>query len=240
MLKQRFLFPAYYILFLLPAFDAPAQLKVIILVVCPSLALLINFKAIRRIAILLAAAIGTLAPMLLLVQAAVCTSAPDTVSRSLTTCITGRSLLVLLNVFTLSSIFLLAAANEWRGSLISTINGMFLPREVRVMAIVSIAMIGGFRRSMTRVHHAFTARGDAMPALHWRNLRALPKMVGVVWATELNGIVMRLKGQWSSENFWSRYVPPRRPYESLLTISDILVVAAGMLLFGAWLHAALP
>jgi len=103
------------------------------------------------------------------------------------------------------------------------------------MAIVSGAMIGGFRRSMFRVYHAFTARGEAMPSVHWRNLIVLPTMLGAVWAAELNGVVKRVKGQWSSDTFWARYVPADRPIDSACTKSDVLVLSAGGLLIGVLL-----
>jgi hypothetical protein len=234
MISHRFLFPAIYPFFLVPTFSSPVYVKLAIVIGGPCLALAFNFRAIRRLGMLLLVALVTLLPMLLLVQTAVCTSPSVPLFDSLASCIVQRSVAVLLNVCGLSSVFLVAAANEWRGSLVATINGMCLPRQVRVMAIVSAAMIGGFRRSMLRVHHAYTARGEAMPAIHLKNLLVLPTMLGTVWAAELNGLVLRVKGQWSSDTFWTRYVPANSVAETTLTFSDVTLVVAGVLLLGGW------
>jgi hypothetical protein len=235
MLRRRLLFPAVYPFFLLPAFGSSVEAKVAVFLACPCLALAINFRPITRIVVLLLTALSTLVPLLLAVQTVVCTSPAHISAGSLPHCIVQRSLAVVLNVCLLGSVFLLAAANEWRGSLVATVNGMYLPRNIRVMAILSGAMISGFRRSALRVHHAFTARGEAMPSVHWRNLIALPAMLGTVWASELNSMVERMKGQWSSDTFWARYVPADRPTDSRSMNSDVMVLVAGGLLLGVLL-----
>lgn len=148
-------------------------------------------------------------------------------------CMTQKSIAVLLNVSLLSSVSLLAVANEWRGSMVVTINGMCLPRNIRIIAIISGAMIGEFERAMIRVHHAFTARGEAMPSMSMRNLFVLPAMFGAVWASVLSGVVERFHGQWSSEAFWARYVPARSQGHTRLALSDITVLIAGGLVIGA-------
>lgn len=150
-------------------------------------------------------------------------------------CVSQKSLAVLLNVGSFSSVFLLAAANEWRDSLVATINGMYLPRRVRMMTIVSGAMVGEFRRAIFRVHQAFTARGEAMPSVNWRNLSVLPAMLGAVWASVLNGAVERIRGQWSSDNFWARYVPVGRPNDERATLSDVAVLCVGGIVVGLFL-----
>ena len=186
MLSTKYLFPAAYLVFLLPAVPGlPIEAKAAVLVACCCLAFAINARSIIRIVGLLLTALCTLVPFLVLVQSAVCSSSINSMSVPLVPCVAQKSLAVLLNVGLLSSVFLLAAANEWRGSLVATINGMCLPRSIRMMAIVSGSMIGEFRRAMIRVHHAFTARGKAMPSANWRNLIVLPSMLGAVWASVL-------------------------------------------------------
>lgn len=239
MLKTRLLFPAVYIVFFVPtAVGFPMAVKVAVLVLCPSLALAINFRPAARLAGLLLTAFGTLVPFLILVQAAVCSSSATEVPTSLLFCIIQKALTVLLNVSVLSAVFTLAAANEWRGSLLATINGMCLPRSIRMVAIISGAMIGEFRRAMIRVHHAFTARGEAMPSLNWRNLMVLPTMLGSVWASVLIGVVYRFKGQWSSDTFWARYVPQNRQPGNL-ALSDLAVLSAAGIVIGISLTTAL-
>jgi hypothetical protein len=238
-LRNRYLFPAIYVAFLLPAaLGMPVEAKVAVLVTCPSLAVAINLRQTARIIVLLLTALSTLVPFLLLVQSAVCSSSMYAVSEPLVHCIVQRSFVVLLNVGLLSCVFMLAAANEWRGSLVATINRMCLPRSVRMTAIVSGAMIGEFRRAVIRVHHAFTARGDAVPSVNWRNLIVLPAMLGAVWASVLSGEVERVKGQWSSDRFWGRYVPAQRRADRRAATSDLVVLGAGGLLIAVLLVRA--
>jgi hypothetical protein len=233
MLRNRYLFPAVYAVFFLPAvLGSPVEAKVAVLVACPSLAFAINLRSIIPILVLLLTALSTLVPFLLLVQSAICSSSIYSIPGSLVFCITQRSLDVLLNVGLLSSVFLLVVANEWRGSLVATINGMCLPRSVRMIVIVSGAMIGEFRRAIIRIHHAFTARGEAMPSVNWRNLIVLPSMLGAVWASVLNGAVVRIKGQWSSDRFWERYVPAVRRTNRAVALSDLAVLGVGGLVVG--------
>lgn len=224
MLKNRYLFPAIYVALLLPAIlGSSTNIKAVALCACLSLALIVNLRSIVRIGLLLLTAFCTLIPFLLLVQSAICSS-HQTILLSLGDCVIQSSVAVLLNVGSLSAVFLLATANEWRGSAVETINGMAIPRTVRTMAIVSSAMIGEFRRAMTRVHQAFTARGEAMPSISARNLIVLAPMLGAAWASVLNGVVERTKEQWSSEAFWERYVTARRQQSATIALSDLSVL----------------
>jgi hypothetical protein len=235
MLTRRILFPTVYLVFLLPLITSSTALRAVVLIACPVIALAIGFRRVKAMFILLATAFGTLIPLLLLVQADVCSSAAFGAASGFLSCIAERSVAVILNVCLLSSLSLLAVANEWRGSLPPTINRMGLPRSIRVMTIVSGAMIGGFRRSMYKVHHAFTSRGDALPSFNWKNAAALPTMLGVAWASELNGAVNKIKGQWASDSFWERYVPDRiAKAETKYTISDLIVLIVATALIVAF------
>jgi hypothetical protein len=106
-----------------------------------------------------------------------------------------------------ASILLLAAANEWKGSLLATVNGLWLPRSVRMMLVVTGVMSGDFRQAMTRVHHAFTAQGKASPKFSFRNLVVLPHMLACVWAAVLCRAAERLDQHWSSPAFWDAFIP---------------------------------
>ena len=221
MLKSRYLFPAVYTIFLLPfVLDSSLILKALFLITYVCLACVINIRSITGFLILFLIAQSTFAPFLVLVQSAMCSSSSmQFLSSAFTRCVVHESLAVQINVSSLYAVFILAVANEWRGSLVLTMNSMNLPRTVRTIAIVSGAMIGEFRRAVFRVHHAFTARGDAMPSVSWRNVIVLPVMLGTIWSSVLSGVVDRVNGQWSSDSFWARYVPAkRRPrVESKLT-----------------------
>jgi hypothetical protein len=175
-----------------------------------------------RTSALLVTAFCTLIPLLLVVQSSACLSsgAASAVAR----CVASGSSVVLANAAILSSVVVLATANEWRGSLLSTVNGMYLPRYLRVVAVVAGAMIAEFRRAVLRVHQAFTGRGEATPSISLRNLVALPSMLGVIWAAVLNGAVERMKAQWSSEAFWSTYVPTKTQGPERTALADYLVL----------------
>ena len=235
MLKQRYLFPIVYAIFLIPVvIGSPVTCRVLVFATCAVLAFLINTRTILNIIALLATSLCTLIPFLLIVQGAVCSSSGSPISSPLLDCVIERSLAVLLSVGLLTSVLLLAVANEWQGSVVGTVNRMSLPRDVRLMVVVAGAMIGEFRRAVIRVHHAFTARGDALPSVNWRNVTVLPSMLGSVWASVLNGAAERLKGHWSSDTFWARYVPVRQRLQRSpgTGYSDIAVLAAaGLVIF---------
>lgn len=232
MLTRRAPFPAVYLLFLLPLLSSSAALKTAVLFGCPILALVISFRHAIKMLSVVATALATLLPLLFIVQASICTS-PGAFQISTGSfflhCVTIRSTEVLLNVCMLSSVSLLSAANEWQGSLCETINRMTLPRSIRIMVIVSGAMIGGFRRAMYKVHHAFTSRGEAFPSFNWRNAVALPTMLGVAWASELNSVVSKVRGPWASEAFWERFVPASPNRRNMgYSMGDVLILIASI------------
>jgi hypothetical protein len=227
-LRNRLFFPAIYLVFLLPVVTSlSAGVKLAVLGLCIFLAFTINYRPILRIFALFLTGLCTLIPFLFLVQSAVCSSFVYSDLMSFVLCMTQKSIAVLLNVSLMSSVSLLAIANEWRGSMLMTINGMCLPRNIRTIAVIVGAMIGEFKRAMIRVHQAFTARGEALPSMSVRNLIVLPTMFGAVWASVLSGVVKRFQGQWSSEEFWARYVPVRPHDHTRVTLSDITVLIAG-------------
>jgi hypothetical protein len=228
-LKHRYLFPAVYPLLLVPSIFTP-PVKGVVIVVYAMLAMMISARAVGRLVILFVTACCTLLPLLLLVQGTICSSSIRSPAESFAQCAMQRSILVLFNMGLLSSVFLLAGANEWRGSMVATINGLYLPRSVRIIAIAASAMIWEFRHAAIRVYHAFTARGEAMPSPSWRNLVVLPAMLGTIWASVLSGVVERIKGQWSSEDFWATYVCTA-PTGAVAPLSDtaILCVAGFMI-----------
>jgi hypothetical protein len=225
MFKERYVFPTVYLLLVLTALLEPSiRIRLGLICACVLLSLLINARAISRFFILILLALCTLIPLLLLVQGAVCSSA-QVQNLPWGSCVAERIVRVLLNMGALTAIFLLASANEWRGSIVQTVNRLTLPRNIRMIAIIAGAMIGDFRRGMTRVHQAFTARGDATPAIAARNIFVLAPMLGIVWASVLTGVVERFKAQWSSEEFWERYVPSRNRHPLPISFGDLAVYA---------------
>jgi hypothetical protein len=232
MMRQRYLFPYLYIIFLFPLFlGSTVTLQASVFGACLILALSIRRQTLWNIAPVMLASVGTLTPFLIVVEWAVCSSAGLTSSLSTFDCVWQRSVEVLLKVGLGASVLLLAASNEWRGSLVETSNSMWLPRSVRTIVIVAGVMIGEFRKAMIRVHHAFTARGEAFPALHWRNLVALPQILVCVWGSVLRSSSERLDAQWSSQVFWDRFVPAKQRVESnplkMATSDFAVIIAAG-------------
>lgn len=238
LLRRRYLFPGIYFVLLLPILlQTGLAVKASLAVLLLALAITVNGRAVKPIVFLVLTSLATLTPFLLLVQAAVCSSSSQAGWRPLMECAGQNAIGVLLNIGLLSSVVVLGAANEWRGSLVASINRMALQRNVRMMAIVSGAMIGEFRRAVLKVHHAYTARGQAMPSVHWRNLIVLPGMLGVVWAAVLNSAAERLRGQWSANTFWERYVPARRPSSPKGTWTDLAVLGTALLIVAVLLAA---
>lgn len=229
-IQRRYFFPYLYLTFLIPLFFGIATIpQALIFGICTTLALAIRWTIIRQLAPVMLVSVVTLTPFLILVQGAVCSSGDLTSSLPIIDCVWQRSFEVLLTVGLGASVLLLAASNEWRGSLVETANSMWLPRSVRTIIIVAGVMISEFRKAMIRVHHAFSARGEAFPALHWRNLIALPRMLGCVWASVLKSSSERLDTQWSSQVFWDRFVPaePRAlSNSSTMAPSDLAVIIA--------------
>lgn len=228
-LRGRYLFPAIYLALLVPLFlGSSNEIKGAMLVLF-LLALVLNGRAIWPIVLLVLTSLATLAPFLVLVQTGLCSSSGHHAWLPLLQCAGRNASNVLLNIAVLSSVVLVAVANEWQGSLVATVNRMALPRSVRIMAIVAGAMIGEFRRAVLKVHHAYTARGQAMPSPHWRNLVVLPAMLGVVWASVLDSAAERLRGQWSVDAFWDRYVPAGLTRERRVAHSDLVVLSTAAL-----------
>lgn len=225
--RARYLFPTIYFVFLLPiVLKSPTEIKISLTALYLVLTLIVNGRAITPFILLILTSLATLTPFLLVVQAAVCSSTGQLAWLSVAQCAGGNAVRILLNIGLMSGAVLLAAANEWQGSLVDSINRMMLPRSVRIMAIVSGALIGEFRRAALKVHHAYTARGQAMPSVHWRNLVVLPGMLGAMWVSVLNGATERLRGQWSAESFWKRYVPSRERQALTATSTDVVVLGS--------------
>lgn len=210
---------------------SPWQFKLILLILYTFAALVINFRPVGRLLILILVALLTLLPLLGLIQGAACWSSGSVHTLDLIYCAAGRSSIVL-DVMLLSSVLLLIIGNEWRGTLPATVNGMYLPRSVRFIAIVSGAMIGEFQRAVTRVHQAFTGRGQALPTLNWRNAVMLPKMLAVVWAAVLTGAALRLDEQWASDGFWAQHVPTGNASLPVISVRDILTLCVCLFLGG--------
>ena len=222
--RGRFLFPFVYIILLVPAaLGSELRTKAICIVAYIVVGSVINVRMALRISGLLLAAFCTLIPLLLVVQGSACLS-PST-ALTVVDCITGGSSAVLVNAAVLSSVVVLSTANEWRGSFLTTVNGMYLPRRLKIVTIVAGAMIAEFQRAVTRVHQAFTGRGEATPSISFRNLIALPSMLGIIWASVLSGAVERMKSQWSSEVFWTTYIPTRVDISQRTALADYAVSA---------------
>jgi hypothetical protein len=220
---RRFAFPAAYIGLLLPVLvDSGAVVRASVIVGSASLAIFSNRGVAFRIATLLLLAIGSLLPLLLVVQGSACRVGEP--AANLLNCISERAGEVMLNAALLGAAVMLAVANEWRGTLLAAVNGLYLPRSVRLVAIVAGAMGGEFQRAASRVHQAFTGRGEALPGLSWRNALALPGMLAATWAAVLNGAAARLREQWGSDAFWSQYVPSGPERLGVITNRDALVI----------------
>jgi hypothetical protein len=240
MRRIGYLFPYIYLVFLVPVVPpSPHHTRIFAIFLSLALAATNNMRAIKRVVMLLCVAIGTLIPFLVLVQSAVCSSMPEVGSGVFSSCVIDRALHVLVSVGLLSAVFLLAAGHEWRGTLVATLNGMNIPRSVAMIAIIGGAMIGEFRRATAKVHHAFTARGWASPSASVRNIVIMPSMLGAVWAAVLDGIVDRIRGQWASDEFWERYVPPKTTLGSRQVVADFAVLGGAVVVVGSYFcHAA--
>jgi hypothetical protein len=221
---QRYAFPAIYVSLLLPVLlGAHSLLKALVVASSIMLAALLNPAPATRVATLLLLAFGTLVPLLVIIQGSACWGMPAPAS-TVFLCVAGRVGGVLSNAAILGTTIMLVAANEWRGSLLTTVNGLTLPRSVRFVAVAAGASIGEFRRAAFRVHQAFTGRGEASPGFSWRNLRALPAMLAATWAAVLSGAAVRLQEQWAPDAFWVRYVPSGRSRLGMITNRDAVVM----------------
>ena len=211
----RHIFPYVYVAFFVPLLAGQetfllAGLAGIYLLIC----LLIKPPVVRFAAPLLLASFVTLTILTGIVQGAACSSAAMSPVESIWGCIWRETAVVVSRVALVTSVLLLVLSNEWRQSLLSSVNGLRLPRQVRMIAALGIVMAGDFRKALSRVHQAFTARGDAGPGFSWRNAIALPSMLATAWASVLNIMSERMQNQWASEIFWESVIP-RNPADSL-------------------------
>lgn len=204
----RLLFPLVYIALLAPlAFpDLPLEFKLALFLVCFCFGLLINAKIVKGVLPTILASLATLTPFIGIVQWAKCSSF-EIIQNTVSQCVITETASVLVTFGLGTSVFLLAVTNEWRGSLLNSINGLRIPRSVRTISIVGSVLIGEFRKTMARTHLAFSARGQAYPSLHWRNFFILPAVLGCVWSAVLKMSADRLDLQWSSQTFWDKYIP---------------------------------
>ncbi len=228
--SRRYFFPYIYLVLLLPlAVSLPVFVKATLLAVCLGLALAIRRDVARNLAPAILASLTTMIPLLIVVQSAVCSSSGLTTLPEFD-CVKERSIEVLLKLGIGIAVLVLAASNEWRGSLLETSNAMWLPRSVRVMIVIAGVMVGEFRKATIRVQHAFAARGDVAPSFHWRNVIALPRMLGCVWASVLKLSAERINTQWSSPAFWDKYVPAGHELAgsgAKMSAADAVVITAG-------------
>lgn len=238
---KRYAFPAVYVTLLLPILlNSSPLLKSYVIAGSASVAALVNPARAFRVAVLLLLTLGSLVPLLLIVQGSACWGVP-TPTATLLHCVGARAGGVLLNAAILGAAVMLAVANEWRGSLLTTVNGLCLPRSLRFVGVVAGAMIGEFQRATFRVHQAFTGRGEALPGLSWRNAIALPAMLAATWGAVLNGAAARLEEQWAADAFWARYVPNGQDRLGTITNRDpLIVLGCGMVVAASILVAGAP
>jgi hypothetical protein len=238
----RVFFPAVYVAFALPLIFATPLSFAFAAASCMALAAALNRRLFLALMPLVATSLLTFVLLLGLVQAAVCSSGLEGRYANLGVCLAARMPPTFLGVALLAALMLLAACNERRASLVDTINGLCLPRQIRLMATVAAAMVGEFRKAFMRVHHAATARGDASPGLRLGNVTTLPRILACTWAAVLTGAGGRLAEQWASDVFWNRYVPRHveaagaqrdlRRDAAVLVAAIIIVVAAALLTLG--------
>ena len=120
MLLKRFAFPALYISFLVPVLlGSPLLFKSIVIVVTVALSFYLNRPLALRMALLLVLALGTLIPLLALVQGAACWI-PLNPFGALFRCVADSSRAVVLNAAVLGVAAMLLVTNEWRGSMLDT------------------------------------------------------------------------------------------------------------------------
>jgi hypothetical protein len=206
-MSTRRFFPYVYLAFALPLlFGTPLSLA-LTAGSCLALAAALNPRSFLGLMPLVAMSLLTFALLLGLVQTAVCGSSLEARYASLGGCLAARLPPTFLGVALLAALMVLAACHERRASLVDTVNGLFLPRRIRLITTVAAAMVGEFRKAFMRVHHAATARGDASPGLRFANLTALPRILACTWAAVLTAASGRLAEQWATNAFWNRYVP---------------------------------
>lgn len=169
----------------------------------------------------------------LIVRSAICSTESEYAPWTLAACAGRSALPTISTAIALVTTFLMAAALEWRGSLLATVNGLGMPRDLRVICSIAGSLLGDFSRASSRIHHATTARGSASPKFSIRNIVALPRLVANIWATVLTAAAARLALQWSSQEFWERYVPAKIGETARAPLRDLLVVGAGIAILAA-------
>lgn len=229
------LFPHIYILFLTPLFVGDlTKVKVATVMLSVILSFTISPLMVRTMGALIFTSLLTLLPFLLVVQGAVCSGGTGNDIANTVNCAAQASLNVMLNLGVAVSALLLASANEWRGSLLDTVNGLRIPRSLRMMFVVSGVMIGDFRKAMSRVHHAFTARGEASPSFSISNVTVLPRMLACTWAAVLSLAAERLSNNWSAPSFWDAFIPPSDQMSVPIARSvrqDVAIIAVSITIF---------
>jgi hypothetical protein len=241
-MSTRVLFPAVYLAFALPLIFTTPLGFALAAASCMGLAAALNRRLFLALMPFVATSLLTFALLLGLVQTAVCSSGLEAKYANLARCLAARMPPTFLGVALLAALMLLAACNERRASLVDTVNGLYLPRRMRLMTTVAAAMVGEFRKAFMRVHHAATARGDASPGLRLANVTALPRILACTWAAVLTGASGRLAEQWAANAFWNRYVPQEndaaaaqrdgRRDAAVIAAAISVVIAAALLTFG--------
>jgi hypothetical protein len=136
----------------------------------------------------------------------------------------------------LASISLLVSCMEWRGSALKTVNGMGLPRDLRIIGALVGSLVGDFSKAIQKVHFSTTARGQTAPRFAFRNFLSLPFLVRRIWIIVFGVAASRLTLQWSSDQFWERYIPKapmaslRRPeVDWVVLVIGILLLVSGLI-----------
>lgn len=204
-MSLRRLFPYTYLVFIVAVLvPTPSEQRLVLLGAMVILAFAIGPSVAWKLGRVATISAISLVPFVLAVQWAACSAQT---AQQVSNCTLDQSVTVVARILLATSILLVAAANEWRGTLAATVNSLNLPRSLRITLAVAGAMIGEFRKAMIRVHHAFTSRGDALPSVSIGNLRALPRMLAIAWASVLVVASERLDNLWSSATFWERAMP---------------------------------
>jgi hypothetical protein len=225
------LFPTAYVLIWLSAVAfGTTEIRVATVLCACIFALYSNSSIFLRISRLAVPALAVFLTFSLIVQMAILTATHSLPFDTLMILAFAGSTSSLLLAGTLFSVSSMIAAAEWRGSLLRTVNGFGLPRDVRIICALAGAFLGDFTRVIEKVHFAAAARGDAAPKFSPRNLAALPPMAADVWTVVFTSIATRLSHQWSSDAFWERYVPTTPSMNLRQPHLDWAVTAVGLVL----------
>ena len=170
---------------------------------CIVVALIRNKQVVASMMQLMCLTLLTFIPFLLIIQSSIC----STGGIPIVECSLARATPIFAKVISIFALTLLVIAYTWRGNVLRTVNALTLPRPVRIMVVISSAMVGEFRKAMFRVHHAFTSSGQASPSMHVRNILVLPRILAGVWASVVWVVDERLNQHWSSDTFWDHFIP---------------------------------